>query len=215
MGFPKALTKKQRKELVDIAWGELERFIKEWQRAPFAWNKERDVQVELASRIKSAIEKRGKGSYKANYKCIRDKVKGFDDGQEFSRLCCEPLVYYEYEKDKRDICYPDIVICDAPENPASPGEPWRKKRNEPIIWVCEIKYQREWKKPYSPEEKDVRDLEKIKCLFKQKEDGTEYACWLNMSRTRASSGDGFPKLPKNRRLRIYNIKLPSIKSKGE
>lgn len=200
------MDEKARKKLVNIVWKELEDFIKEWQRSPFVWNKERDVQVELANRIKSAIK--GKDKYWANYKCITDKVKGFEQGQEFSRVCCEPLVYYKNNKGKRDVCFPDIVICDAPDNPVHPQELWKKKRNDPIIWICEIKYQREWKKPYSSEIDDIYDLEKIKYLLKQ-EDGTKYACWLNMSRTRASSGNGFPKPIKDCRVRVYNVTLPS------
>ena len=209
MGFPKAFTKKQKKELVNIACEQLEQFIKEWQVFPFVWNKERDVQVELASRIKSAFREH-RNRYWANYKCIRNKVDGFEHGQKFARVCCEPLIYYKNKEGRRKCCFPDIVICGAPGNPKNPAEPWKNKRNEPIIWVCEIKYQREWRKPYSSEEEAVRDLEKIKSLLKQ-EDGTKYACLLIFSRTRAESGNGFPKPPKNRRLKIYNIKLSSIK----
>lgn len=199
------MDEKARKRLVNIAWKQLEAFIKGWQKDTYKWNNEIDIQVDLASRIKTAYKKLKKDTQWAKYKGV---VNGFEKGQIYSRIYCEPKTFYEYAKNKRDICRPDIVIYNDIENPSSPKEPWRIKQNDPILWICEIKFQPEWGNK-RPNKRTNWDLRKIRYLLRQK-DGTKYACWLDMSRERAKSGCGINrKILSHGRLRKYYVTLPS------
>jgi len=194
-----------RRKLVRIFWEQLEEFIKDWQENPFRWDNERSIQFEIANRVKSAYGVRNDLMH-LGYRC--DKLGGrFRKEQLYSRVRFEQKIYI---KRKRERCCPDIVIYDTIKNPKLPPDSdWRKKINFPMLMVCEIKFKPFWKKGYHPKKKDNWDLEKLKALLRQKD--ARHACWLNMSCKRASSGDGFPKPPKNRRFKIYNIKLPSIR----
>ena len=60
------LTPKQ-KRIVNVAWKQVEDFIKDWQDSPFEWNTERDIQAEVATRIKSALKKCDIDTYEADY----------------------------------------------------------------------------------------------------------------------------------------------------
>jgi len=199
------LTPKQ-KRIVNVAWKQIEEFIKDWQGSPFEWNTERDIQAEVAARIKSALKNCDIHTYEADY--TYKKPEGLEGRQPYNRVCCEPPLHIGK---KRNWCKPDIVIFDDLKNPDAPpdvnvkgGKP--TGRNCPVIWVCEIKYQPEWSSK-DPDKKENRDWHKIRQLRKQKD--TQYACWLNISRKRAQSGNGFPKPPKTRRFKKYNIKLPT------
>lgn len=199
----KPLDNKQKTRLINIAWQQIEKFIKDWQKSPFEWNKERDIQVEITGRIKSAIN-RDECVYWANYKGPR-KIKGFEKGQLSGRICCEPLTYYRYRDGKKYICRPDIVIFDSPKNPDLPEEVWKNKKNEPMLWICEIKYRREWRADDS-DRKGHWDLKKMKYLIKQK-DGPKCACWLHIYLKRATSGNGVRAITDGK-LRIYDVRLP-------
>lgn len=39
--------------LVQIAWDVVNQFVRDWQMNPYLWNKEIDVQMELAGRLSS------------------------------------------------------------------------------------------------------------------------------------------------------------------
>lgn len=212
MRVPKALSKKQKKELVRIAWQQIEQFIKDWQRSPHEWYNERDVQLEIANRIKDRF-KRLKwdkiwGKYtKSVGKRFRGKV------QYYSRVGCEPPIYHRFKEGKSEVYKPDIVIWDDIKNPNSPfEEQYKEKRNDPrMLWVCEIKYMPEWRRPYNPKEEDNKDIQKLKRLLKQN-DGTERACWLNIAyRVDKSCKNKFDNKPHTKGgLRKYYITLPSI-----
>jgi len=204
------LTKKEKKRLVNIAWEQVREFIKAWQESPYEWNTERDVQVEIASRIIRKYKSINKHRFFAKYK--HWIARGYEKGQEYNRVWCEPPVYYEEKKNgKRHCCRPDIVVFDDLNNPDLPNdinEKGNKTRiNCPILWVCEIKYQPEWANK-RPDKRGNWDLDKIRFLRRQV-DGTKYACWLNISRERARHGTGLHKvLFDDGSIRKYNITLP-------
>lgn len=206
MILSRPLTKKQRRQVVRTAWRQVERFIKDWQKSPYELEKERDVQVELVSRIKAALKKHK--TYWANFR--KYIMKGDERGQIYSRVCCEPRVYYEDKKNTRNVCRPDIVIWDNLRNPVSPAEDLHKSgKNYHMLWICEIKYRPPWKTD-DETRKNSWDLDKMRRLLKQED--VEYACWLHINFKRSVSGDGCKKITlENGRLRRYDIKLPSVK----
>lgn len=73
MRIQKPLTRRQKKELVGIAWEQVEQFIDDWQKDPQWWYNERDIQVEIANRIKSIYRKRKRDSLWGKYKRGVDK----------------------------------------------------------------------------------------------------------------------------------------------
>lgn len=201
----KLSTTKQKKELVRIVWQQVEQFIKEWQKSPYEFEKERDIQVELVSRIKLALK-----SHKTYWaKFSKYILKGDESGQVYSRVCCEPRIYYKDNKSICNVCRPDIVIWDNLKNPSLPEEFLPKSGKNPhMLWICEIKYAPPWKTK-EEERKNAWDLDKMKCLLKQKD--LEYACWLHISFKRAKSGNGFKRtLLAKDRLRRYDIKLSAL-----
>ena len=208
------MKKKEARHLVAIAWKEINRFIKDWQRSPYEWNTERDVQVEIASRIKRDYKSLKKHKYPAKYPAELI-TKGYERGQWWNRVCCEPPVYYVDKDDgKRHCCKPDIVVFDNLKDPNSPpdidAKGHKTKKNCPILWVCEIKYQPEWANK-RPDKRSNWDLDKIRYLRNQ-DDGTKYACWLNISRERTSWGKSIRKKRfENGRVRVYNVTLPKGK----
>lgn len=101
------MDRKDEEELVNIAWGKIDEFISDWQKSPYKWDKEIDIQVDIASRIKLAYKSLDMDDMRASYKV---NVSGFEKEQIYSRVCCEPLTYYDWTDGKRYSCQPDIVI---------------------------------------------------------------------------------------------------------
>lgn len=89
-------------------------FIEEWKKDPYAWGNEIDVQVELASRIKTVLKTLGKEYLQAQY-------KGYKKAEKFNRLCCEPPIYY-LKDGIRKKCFPDIVVFDDIPNYQNPPD---------------------------------------------------------------------------------------------
>jgi len=208
MVLPKPLTKKQRRKVVITAWRQVEEFIRDWQKSPYELEKERDVQVELVSRIKAALKKHKMDTYWANFR--KYIMKGDERGQVYSRVCCEPRLYYKDKKNTRNVCRPDIVIWDNLRNPTSPAKDLHKLgKNYHMLWICEIKYRPPWKSD-DEERKSSWDLDKMKRLLKQRD--IEYACWLHINFKRTTSGNGCKKIKlEGGRLRRYDIKLPPVR----
>jgi hypothetical protein len=205
----KPLTKQQNRKLIQIAYKQVELFIKDWHKTPYKWEKERDVQVEIVSRIKEALKKRNKDTYWANYrKYLIKNDRG--TGQIYSRICCEPRIFYQYGRKERGMCRPDIVLWGSLKNPASPDETLdRKRQNYPLLWVCEIKYRPPWKKD-DTERKKAWDLDKMRYLLRQ-DDGAQYACWLHINFKRAASGKGINRIKlEHGRLIRYDVRLPAV-----
>ena len=188
------LTAKERR-LVNIAWKQLEKFICDWKHSPYKWDTERDIQAELASRLKQAYGKLN--DYKAHYK--RWATKGYR--QRYSRVCCEPLVHYG--KRIRHPSKPDIVVFKDLEDPKLPPDDGKGKKNRPILWLCEIKYNTEMTANPTNPKKDW-DIAKLKYLIDNGE--AYYACWFVLYRRKDGDNE---RHPKSGRFRKYIIKLPS------
>ena len=212
MRLPKALSKKQKKALVKIAWQEIERFIRDWQRSPHEWYNERDVQIEITNRLKDRLKKLKWDKIWGRYtRSVGTRFRG--KVQFYPRVGCEPPVYHRFRNGESEVYKPDIVIWDDINNPDHPFEDqYKEKRNDPrMLLVCEIKYMPQWRKPYNPNEGDNKDLQKLRHLLKQ-EDGAEYACWLNIAyRVDKSCEQKFDNKPHTKgKLRKYCITLPDI-----
>lgn len=175
-------------ELSEIAWNVVNSFVVDWQRAPYRWSTEIDVQVELASRLLSEYKQIGKDTVIGNY---RGAVPGFEHNQVWNRVCCEPKVYFN----NREYCYPDVVVWDDILDANSPPDA-EEYRNWPIIWLCEIKL--DWS------DMSGWDQEKMERLLA--ENTTQYACGLQLFRKREKEGNP----PAFGRLRIYHATVPPL-----
>lgn len=185
---------------VQIAWDTIEKFLSDWQSEPYRWSKEIDVQTEIVNRISSVYKIIGKDTVTGNYS---DEVPGFEHDQKWNRICCEPKISYTYKDGKKYICYPDIVIWDAIENPDIPPDE-NGYSNWPMLWVCEIKFGGKKKRNW--------DIEKMKYLLTQND--TKYACWLNFFRKRAEEGNGITwkkSITKKKKLWFCEAMLPASK----
>lgn len=212
MRIPKPLTKNERKKLVRIAWQKVNEFIRDWHKSPFEYSTERDIQADIANRIKEAYRKLNKHTLFARYR--RPWVSEEDEqaGQICNRVSCEPPTYY---KGTELPCKPDIVIYDDlkdPENPPDQNKKTGRKRfkNWKMLWVCEIKHR------FDPIKKDIGekaewDLEKLRCLHKRKD--AENGCWLNIHRSRIKKGKWFKKKPitKDGKFLEYTVVLSPFK----
>lgn len=100
----------------------------------YRWEKEIDVQVEIASRLLVALRATGHDTLLVNYP---NAIPGFEGNQIWSRVCCEPALQYAWT-DGSSWCCPDVVMRDDadPNNP-----PDAKGGSYPVLWVCEIKYR--------------------------------------------------------------------------
>ena len=114
--------------LVELAWHVTEAFVADWQREPFLWDRERDIQVALASRLSTVLLSLGKGTVEGEY-----TGTGFKGIQTYSRISCEPPLRISV-RGKTRICYPDVVLWDDLSDPHKPPADW------PALWACEIKY---------------------------------------------------------------------------
>lgn len=165
------MNKKNEKKIVKIAEKEVYEFVKEWKENPYLWDSEADVHGELYVRIKKAIKDGGFPSVIWRYKKYMSKKAQFD------LVYCKPLTYVEGE----GRYYPDIVIYER-----STFSDDDKERNEPMLWVCEIKYQTQWGGDQSEENRKY-DEKKLRQLLLQSKNpkicGTEYAYLVDLKRT--------------------------------
>lgn len=165
------MNKKDEKEIVKIAECEVSKFVKEWEKDPYLWDSEADVHGELYVRIKEAIKDRGFCSVTGRYKTYMSKKSRFD------RVYCKPLTYIE----GGERYYPDIVIYETVTFNDD-----NKEKNEPMLWVCEIKYKTQWGGDQSEENREY-DEEKLKQLLRQCTNpeihGTKYAYFIGLKRT--------------------------------
>jgi hypothetical protein len=184
--------------LVQIIWDILNKFVNDWQKEPYKWCSEIDVQAEIVGRINSTYRNIGKDTVVGNYK---DALPGFTQNQIWSRACCEPLITYTYKDKNKYNCHPDIVVWDDIDDPNSPPGS-NDDSNWPILWVCEIKF----------DNKDVEgwDVEKMSYLIKQGD--AKFACWLNVELKRDNNGLGvdWQNPLQNQKLWILNVKIPKI-----
>lgn len=152
-----------KKFLVDAARRVVERLVLDWQLEPDRWERERDVQVELCSRLNQLYRILGS-----------DTVSATENGKMFNynRAACEPCVEYTYRDKKKYLCYPDVVIWDELLNSKDTQVSFE---NWPILWACEIKY--------TFSEPDNWDVEKLEYLIQQTK--VEFGCWLMLIKKEA------------------------------
>lgn len=129
---------------IELVWRVLQRFAHDWELEPDRWERERDIQMALASRLDAAMRVIGE-----------DVVVGtYAKKHRMSRVCCEPRLYFA--KKKLKYCFPDIVLWDELKPPYDPPDwdaAWRA--NWPVLWACEIKVNDRDTGPSSDEEKLV------------------------------------------------------------
>ena len=182
--------------LVQTAWKTLEAVIGQWQLQPFRWIKERDLQVELGSRLGQALSSQGLGTLTGPY---GHGLTHYDDVQSWARVAFEPYIPYE-ANGVRSRCHPDIVIWDDLNGRSSPNyslsEIW------PIAWACELKYG-------SPDE-GTWDIEKLRILIDQGR--IQYGCSLRVQFSPADSGNGisWERVDRGRYLWICTVRTPPL-----
>ena len=108
--------------LVQIAWDTINQFIFDWQKQPYKWGTEINIQAEIYSRLSNAYNLIGKGTVTRNYK---GAARGFERNQIWNRVSCEEKVNYKYKDGKKYHCFPDLIIWDEVDNPdCPPDENW-------------------------------------------------------------------------------------------
>jgi len=160
------MAKQYEKQIVKIAEEEIDKFVKKWVRAPYAWESETDVHAELYMNIKRSLHSKGFKPSKCQYENIVD-------AEEFDEIYCKPTTYFKKAN------YPDIVIYKGDKTKYK----LKDRENEEMSWVCEIKYFTDWSSGLSKEgiENDIR---KLKRLLSLKSKGAAYAAYLILQRTK-------------------------------
>jgi uncharacterized protein with PIN domain len=154
-------------ETVCIAENEVKELVKEWKKDPYLWDSEADIQGELYVRIKEKLKK---------FKKIKGRYeKWMNHDAHFNMIYCNPLTYIE----GRQHYHPDIVIYEGDDFVDDDN------KNDPMLWVCEIKYKREWGGDWE-EKHRTYDKNKLQQLLRQyknpKIHGTKYAYFLELVR---------------------------------
>ena len=166
------MTKKKEKEIVALAEKTVNKFVEEWERDPYLWDTEADIHGELYMRIKKALKGIDKKKIKGRYKEYMSKK------ERFNRVYCNPLTYVRGRRNY----HPDIVIYEDYKFDNDD-----KRINEPMLWVCEIKYKTNWGCDQH-EENRKHDKKKLRQLLKQntkpQKRGTKYAYFVNLERTK-------------------------------
>lgn len=179
--------------IVDIAWDAISHLIDDWQKTPYLWEKELDIQIELASRLQRILRELGRGEIEANYK---NAIMGHEK-QLWSRVNCEPGIQYLYNGESYT-CHPDLVIWDDIEDPDNPPDNWSDWK---ILFALELKY-------FAKPDTENWDIKKLRYLIDQRK--IKYGCWLNIRRERTNEGNGvkWEKIQEN--LWSCNVYLPAI-----
>lgn len=149
--------------MVIIAEKEIRKFAREWQRNPYLWESETDIHAELYMRIKASLCKK--------FPLQKYKYKDMTKKEKFDWIYCKPKTYIKGAN------YPDLVIYKDNDNKHNIGN----RENDPMLWVCEIKYITDWSSLLSKESVES-DIKKLECVLKRKKDGSNYACYLIMCR---------------------------------
>ncbi len=136
---------------------EIKKFIKDWQRSPYRWNTEVDIQIEIVNRLSNVFKVHKILEQKAVYEVMNERTK---EEVTSRRICCEWPTHYYDKKRKKVHCKPDIIVYDDLKDPKNPPSN-KNGRNDPMFWVCEIKYKTDWGGDYQKRTRE-HDIEKIK-----------------------------------------------------
>lgn len=183
--------------LVQCAWNALGAVFHEWQKEPYRWSGERDVQLEIASRLNTLYKLIGKDSVVGELNWVES---GFNPRQNWARVACDPYMAYTYSDGKKYRCHPDIVVWnDLPDSQQPDHLPGK---SYPVLWACELKY--------AVRNPGTWDLEKLRYLVNQNQ--VQYACWVKISRCRATRGVGVDWFSsgEGRRLWQCEVSLPPL-----
>jgi hypothetical protein len=185
--------------LVQIAWDVVNNFILDWQKQPYRWGIEREIQAEIYSRLSNAYNLIGKGAIKGNYK---GAIKGYEHNQIWNRVACESKINYKYKDGKTYHCFPDLIVWDEIENSDSPP---KENENWPMLWLCEIKANSSNRVIGSDKDWDV---EKLEYLLTQ--NYVRHALWLNFfhQRSKKKKAINWSKPLKDRELWVCTVNLP-------
>jgi len=181
--------------MIDIIWNVTEQFIEDWRNSPYEWQTEIDIQAEIASQLRQSLKNKDKLIMTVGgYEYIRRGKM-----QDYSRVCCEWSTNYDLNGEKK-CCQPDIIVYEDTEdsNNLPDKDP---KKNWPMLWVCEIKYQTE-DKDVSKQSKSW-DTDKMVYLLKQNE--SRYGCILYFNRKEINTMPIISIEEQNGRLRRYTI----------
>lgn len=148
-----------------IATDVTKQLLVEWQKEPFRWEREIEIQSELFARLTTAFQLIGKS--------LITHSTGIA-----ARIAAEPCVYYD---EPGLPCKPDIVLRDDVEVAPPSGDHW------PLIWVCEIKFD-----PYYKAVGLNPDIEKVRALIEQQK--TKFGCCVRLSHRLSAPGDGIRKV---------------------
>lgn len=162
------MTKRGEIEIVRIAERQVNKFIKRWKENSYLWESETDVHAELYMRIKLALRRKKYMPVEMTYK------KDMNGSELFDLMYCKPKIYVA---GKKNAYFPDIAIYKKTQKKYSV----KKRENDPILWVCEIKYATDWSSNFS-DENIKHDIVKLGRLLKQKKGGADYACCLILKR---------------------------------
>ena len=164
------MTTKEESKIINIAEKQIRNFAKEWKKNPYLWDSEADVHGELYVRIKDALKRFGKTPHR--YRKYMNKEARFE------RVYCNQLTYIK----KGERYHPDIVIYEG-----FGFNDDDKKVNEPMLWVCEIKYKTQWGNDQSEINRKY-DKRKLRTLLRQQTNtkirGTKCAYFLELVRTK-------------------------------
>lgn len=180
--------------LIQSAWRVVGKLVLDWQNQPYRWEYERDIQVELSSRLSQLYTLINEDLIEVHYDNV---LEGYENKQFRSRVGCEYLVRFRYKDGKNYGCHPDVVIFDKPNN-----KKVLTSTTLPILWACEIKYS--YSKP------DSWDVDKLEYLINQSQ--INYGCWLTLIKERAKTKQSINWLRNkgNRKLWICEARLPSL-----
>lgn len=205
----------ENKLIVDNSWRVIERMIKDWQKNPYIFLTERDVQAELYRRLYLSMNLIGE-----------ETVEGLENkpgGKRilWNRLTCEPTVKYIDETGNEAKCIPDLVIWDKLDKLKKEDDKLKWKDHWPILLSVELKYypdqdgyklesfskmQTWWKRKI---DKETKDLTKLRDLLRKHK--SMYGCTVYLATVTSKDGECSEcvKNSEESNLRQYYACLPS------
>ena len=160
--------------LVQAAWYTLSAVLSDWQKEPFRWARERDLQAEIGGRLSQVLSMQGLGSVTGKY---GHGLADFSEEQAWARVAYEPYVsYVDPETGKSCWCHPDIVLWDDLGKRSTPN--YQAREIWPIAWACEIKYR----------SADPGDWDRRKLTLLHSQGRINYGCMVDVQLSRKTSG---------------------------
>ena len=169
--------------IVKVAWDVVAQFLIEWQRQPTLWQREIDVQTEIAGRLSAAYKLLG--LYEV---CVTAKN---GETEVVPRVCCEPTVYYKW-KGEKCWAYPDITVLGDPDTKSH--NYGAKVSGALILWACEIKYD--------SRDSSGWDVAKLRSLIKQEQIG--FGLWLQVHSSQDESVEAIYWEKEEKQFRLWN-----------